>query len=62
MNGEHRTLPGVEELPSAPPGRTGLPWTAGDAAGTESSHLARVDPWPRITMVTPSYNQWEYLE
>lgn len=50
----------LNDLPPPPPGRTGWPWTVGSAplpalpAGT-----AR---WPRISIVTPSFNQGAYLE
>ena len=52
------SAPTLSELPPPPPGKTGWPWTeeppvpAGGAAG----------PWPRITLVTPTYNQGRYIE
>jgi glycosyltransferase involved in cell wall biosynthesis len=50
----------LEELPPPPNGRKGWPWTK------ESKPLAQQMPngseWPRISIVTPSYNQGPYIE
>jgi glycosyltransferase involved in cell wall biosynthesis len=52
--------PKLAELPPPSPGKTGWPWTV------ETPPLLpdRPDgcPWPRISIVTPSYNQGQFIE
>jgi glycosyltransferase involved in cell wall biosynthesis len=50
--------PTLEQLPAPPTGRTGWPWTE---ASAPPDLTAGVD-WPRISIVTPSYNQGHFLE
>jgi glycosyltransferase involved in cell wall biosynthesis len=52
--------PTLADLPPPPPGKHGWPWTAETpqlpATGPDGS------PWPRISIVTPSYNQGQFIE
>jgi len=52
--------PILADLPPPPPGKTGWPWTF----ETPPLPPARPDgsPWPRISIVTPSYNQGQFIE
>jgi cellulose synthase/poly-beta-1,6-N-acetylglucosamine synthase-like glycosyltransferase len=52
--------PTLTELPPPPAGKTGWPWTD----ETPALPSARPDgsAWPRISIVTPSYNQDEFIE
>jgi GT2 family glycosyltransferase len=52
--------PRLGDLPAPPPGRTGWPWTEQSAPLPPT--MADGAPWPRITIVTPSYNQAKYVE
>lgn len=53
-------LRNLEQLPPPPPNKTGWPWTE------ESQPMPPLapngKPWPRISIVTPSYNQGQFIE
>jgi hypothetical protein len=52
--------PTLHELPAAPPGRTGWPWTETSASLPPTSPNG--EAWPRISIITPSFNQERFLE
>lgn len=48
----------LQHLPQAAEGKTGWPWTA---ETNPNVYASRTD-WPRLTVVTPSYNHGEFIE
>ncbi len=51
--------PGLKDLPAPPSGKVGWPWTE-DISSPDSTKSGCA--WPRITIVTPSFNQGCFLE
>src|SRR5262245_23266161 len=47
-------------LPPPPPSKTGWPWTEESPPLPET--MPDGSPWPRLSIVTPSYNQGQFIE
>ncbi len=52
--------PALTELPPPPPGKTGWPWTEESPVFPATQHTGAA--WPKIAVVTPSFNQADFLE
>lgn len=52
--------PSLSELPPPPPGKTGWPWT--EESPQITSNTFNNKPLPKISIVTPSYNQGQFIE
>jgi glycosyltransferase involved in cell wall biosynthesis len=52
--------PRLSELPDPPAGKTGWPWT--EESGQIPETMPDGSPWPKISIVTPSYNQGQFIE
>jgi glycosyltransferase involved in cell wall biosynthesis len=50
----------IADLPAAPPGKHGWPWD--EVPTRDDVHAREEGPWPAITIVTPSFNQGEFIE
>ncbi len=53
-------VPRIEELPPPPTGKIGWPWTEQSVPFPEQ--MLDGSEWPRISIVTPSYNQGQFIE
>jgi glycosyltransferase involved in cell wall biosynthesis len=52
--------PRLDELPSPPEGKIGWPWT--EQSEPLLDKMPDGSDWPRISIVTPSYNQGQFIE
>ena len=50
----------LSQLPEPPNGKTGWPWTEESLRLPE--HRREGDSWPRISVITPSFNQAQFIE
>ncbi|MEH2361339.1 glycosyltransferase family 2 protein [Nostoc sp.] len=54
------TILTLKDLPTPPEGKTGWPWT--EQTEPFPDKMPDGSEWPRITIVTPSYNQGQFIE
>jgi len=52
--------PDLKELPTPLKGKTGWPWT--EESDGLPENMSDGKPWPKISIVTPSYNQGQFIE
>ena len=52
--------PVLKEIPSPPPNKNGWPWT--EESPKLPKTMIKNSPWPKISIVTPSFNQGQFLE
>jgi len=52
--------PILSELPTPPEGKAGWPWT--EESRLTPAIMLDETPWPKVSIVTPSYNQAEFIE
>jgi cellulose synthase/poly-beta-1,6-N-acetylglucosamine synthase-like glycosyltransferase len=52
--------PHLKDLPPPPPGKTGWPWTEESRPLPDATADGQL--WPKISIVTPSYNQGRFIE
>lgn len=52
--------PNLKELPAPAKHKTGWPWT--EESGRQPDKMPDGRPWPKISIVTPSYNQGQFIE
>ncbi|MHC5730609.1 MAG: glycosyltransferase, partial [Nostoc sp.] len=50
----------LKDLPTPPEGKTGWPWT--EQTEPLPDKMPDGSEWPRISIVTPSYNQGQFIE
>ena len=52
--------PTLKDLPLPPEGKTGWPWT--EESQQLPGKMPDGSPWPKISIVTPSFNQGVFIE